>query len=90
MAEKKEEKEQLATFDSHAMLADQMVKKNTIKNDDGSTEEVGTIIKYGDRKRVEIVKKTKHYVVGQVINPHKIMGEALIKQGIAKEAKDKK
>ncbi len=86
----KEEKTDLATFDSKAMLADQMTVKNTIKNEDGSTQEVGTIIKYGDRKKVEIVRATKHYHVGQVINPHKIMGEALIKQGIAKEAKEKK
>lgn len=86
----KETEEKLASFDSKAMLADQMVKKNTIKNEDGSTEEVGAIIKYADRLRVEIVKATKHYHVGQIINPHKIMGEALIKQGIAKEAKEKK
>lgn len=88
MAEK--EKSNLATFDSKAMLAEQMKKKNTIKNEDGSTEEVGAIIKYGERKKVEIVKATKHYHVGQIINPHKIMGEALISQGIAKEAKENK
>jgi hypothetical protein len=87
---KEEQKQDLATFDSKAMLADQMKVKNTITNADGSTQEVGAIIKYADRKRVEIVKATKHYHVGQVINPHKIMGEALIKQGIAKEAKEKK
>jgi len=87
MAEKKED---LATFDSKAMLADQMAKKNVITNEDGSTEEVGAIIRYADRKKVEIIKATKHYHVGQIINPHKIMGEALIKQGIAKEAKEKK
>lgn len=86
---KQEKEENLATFDSKAMLAEQMKKKNTIKNEDGSTEEVGAIIKYGERKKVEIVKATKHYHVGQVINPHKIMGEALISQGIAKEAKVK-
>lgn len=89
MAKEKEQTD-LATFDSKAMLANQMKKKNTIKNEDGSTEEVGTIIRYGERKKVEIVKATKHYNVGDVINPHKIMGEALIEQGIAKEAKEKK
>lgn len=77
----------LATFDAKAMLADQMTKKTTIKDENGVDIEVGAIIKYGDRKKVEIVKETKHYKVGQIITPHKIMGEALIKQGIAKEAK---
>ncbi len=82
----KEEKE-LATFDSKAMLAKQMEQKNTITNEDGSTQEVGANIKYGDRKKVQIIKATKHYKVGDIINPHKIMGEALIDQGIAKEVK---
>lgn len=87
---KQQDETNKATFDVKDMLADQMKVKNTITNADGSTQEVGAIIKYGERKKVEIVKATKHYSVGQVINPHKIMGEALIKQGIAKEAKEKK
>lgn len=81
------EEEKLATFDAKAMIADQLEKKNTVKGKDGESIEVGGIIRYAERKRVEIVKATKHYKVGQKINPHKIMGEALIKQGIAKEAK---
>lgn len=63
----------LATFDSKAMIA--------------KHAKAQTVVKYADRNPVEIVKATKHYTVGQIINPHKIMGEELIAQGIAKEAK---
>lgn len=49
-----------------------------------------TVVSYNDRKKVEIIKSTQFYTVGQVINPHKIMADELILQGIAKEAKDKK
>lgn len=69
------DEKQLATFDSKAMIAKHAKK--------------GTVIKYANRKAVEIVKETKHYHVGQIIHPHKIMGEELIAQGIAKEAKVK-
>ena len=72
---KEQEKQDLATFDSKAMLA--------------KHAKAETVVKYGERKKVEIVKTTKHYHVGQIINPHKIMGEELIAQGIAKEAKNK-
>lgn len=67
------EPSELATFDSKAMIA--------------KHAEAGTVVKYAERIKVEIVKATKHYKVGQVINPHKIMGDELIAQGIAKEAK---
>lgn len=66
---------ELATFDAKAMIA--------------KHAKAETVIKYAERKQVEIVKATKHYKVGQVINPHKIMGEELIAQGIAKEASKK-
>jgi hypothetical protein len=41
-------------------------------------------IKYGERKQVEIIKSTKHYKVGKIINPHVVMAENLIKQKVAK------
>lgn len=47
----------------------------------------GTVIKYGDRVKLEVVKDTTFYKKGQIINPHKVMGEQLVKDGICKEAK---
>lgn len=87
MAKTNENAEDLKQFDAKAMLADQLKIKNTVKNKDGQDEEVGGIIRYKDRAKVEIIAPTKHYKVGQVINPHKIMAEALINQGIAKAVK---
>lgn len=77
MAKEKDEAatENLATFSAKAMLLENAEK--------------GTKIKYNDRQKVEIVKATKHYKVGKVINPHKVKAEALIKAGIAKEVKNK-
>jgi hypothetical protein len=74
MAETKTEK--LASFDAKKMLLDNGAK--------------GTKIRYNDRMQVEVVKNTKHYNVGDVLNPHKVKAEALIEQGIAKEYKAKK
>jgi len=71
-----ETKSEVTTFSSKAMLLENAEK--------------GTIITYSDRLKVEIVKDTKHYKVGMVLSPHKIKGEALIKQGIAKEYKEPK
>ena len=71
----KEEKNEIATFDSKAMLLE-----------NGAA---GTKIRYNDRLKVEIVTATKHYKVGKIISPHKIKGLALIKAGIAKEVKSK-
>lgn len=65
-----------AGFDSKEMLLDNGAK--------------GTKIRYSERLKVEIVTATKHYAVGDVINPHKVKGEALIAQGIAKEYKEPK
>lgn len=65
-----------ATFDSKAMI-----EKHA---------KAETIIRYSDRVQVEIIKSTKHYHIGQLINPHKIMGEELIAQGIAKAYEPKK
>lgn len=75
MAETKKE-EKLASFDAKKMLLDNGAK--------------GTIIRYTDRMKVEVVKATKYYKVGDVLNPHKVKAEALIDQGIAKEYKEKK
>jgi hypothetical protein len=44
-------------------------------------------IKYGDRINLEVISDTKHYKKGQIINPHVVMGEQLIKDKIAKEVK---
>jgi len=60
-----------ATFSSKKML-----KENAEK---------GTKIKYNDRLKVEIIQQTQFYKIGQVINPAKVKGQALIDQKIAKK-----
>lgn len=45
----------------------------------------GTKIRLTDRMTVEIVEETKYYKKGDIISPHKIKGQALIDQGIAKK-----
>ena len=67
-------KNEVATFNVKAMLLENAEK--------------GTKIKYSYRKKVEIVKETKHYKVGMIVNPHLVKAEALIKQGIAKAIKE--
>lgn len=62
-------------FDSKAMLTENGKK--------------GTIVKYADRVKLQVVKATRHYREGQIITPHKVMGEALVKQGVAKAYKAK-
>lgn len=61
-------------FDSKAMLLENGKK--------------GTVIRYNDRVRLKIIKETRHYKEGKIITPHKVMGEALVKQGIAEVAKE--
>lgn len=73
MAKEKENQEE-ATFNAKTMLLENGAK--------------GTIIKYADRLKVEVVKETKHYKVGDILSPHKIKGLALIQAGIAKEVKE--
>ena len=51
--------------------------------------EKGTKIKYRDRVELEIVKETKHYKVGQRIRPHKVLGDQLLKDKVAKKATKK-
>lgn len=58
-------------FDSKKMLSEHAEK--------------GTKIRYTDRMTVEITTATKHYKKGDIISPHKIKGQALIDQGIAKK-----
>lgn len=49
---------------------------------------VGTIFFYGERKKVEILKKVgNHYNVGDIIEPHVTKADYLISQGWAKEVK---
>jgi len=62
---------EIAVFDSKKMLL--------------SNGEKGTKIKYTDRMQVEVVKSTKFYNVGDILNPHKVKAQALIDQGIAKK-----
>lgn len=44
-------------------------------------------IKFNDRLNLEVVKDTDFYRKGQLISPHRVFGEQLIKNGIAKEVK---
>lgn len=44
-------------------------------------------IRYSTRIKLEVISDTKHYKKGQIINPHVVMGEQLIKDKIAKEVK---
>lgn len=45
----------------------------------------GRKVKYGERMTVKIIKETKHYKKGQVIRPHTVMAENLVKQKIAEK-----
>lgn len=45
----------------------------------------GTKVKYTDRLAVEILEDTQFYRKGQVIKPHKVKGEELVRLGIAKK-----
>ena len=47
----------------------------------------GTKIRYNARKKVEIIEDTKFYKKGRVIEPHAIIADQLIKDGIAKEVR---
>lgn len=47
----------------------------------------GTKVRRNDRKKVEIIAEAGAYKVGQVINPHKLWAEYLIKNKVAKAVK---
>lgn len=61
-------------LDSQKMLKDLAAKKKKVR--------------FTDRKTVKIVKATKHYKEGQVINPHLVVADTLIEKGLAKEVKN--
>lgn len=78
MAEKKNEGPNVArnadfsaTFSAKKMLNDNAEK--------------GTKIRFTDRLKVEILQDTQFYKKGKIINPHKVKGQALIDQKIAKK-----
>ncbi len=68
----------MSTKDKKSMDSKEMLKRNA---------KAERKIKYGDRIKLEIITNTKHYKKGQIINPHVVMGEQLIKDKIAKEVK---
>ena len=41
-------------------------------------------IKYLDRVKVEVVRATKYYREGQIINPHRLVAEQLVSDGVGK------
>lgn len=65
------EEPKVKAFDSKKMIAEHAEK--------------GTIIDYNERLTVEITSDTKYYKKGDIVSPHKIKGQALIDQGIAKK-----
>jgi len=66
--------------------AKKMLEANAPTGKEGDKGYVsGTKIKYNDRLKVEILVDTRFYKAGQVVNPHKVKGQALIDQGIAKK-----
>lgn len=68
----------MSKIDKKSMNSKEMLKRNA---------KAGRKIKYGDRIKLEVISDTKHYKKGQIINPHVVMGEQLIKDKIAKEVK---
>jgi hypothetical protein len=67
------EKEKSKSMDAKGMIAEHSAKR--------------TKIRYGKRKEVKIVADTTYYKKGQIITPHEIMANQLIKDGIAQEVK---
>lgn len=68
----------MSTKDTKSMDSKEMLKRNA---------KAERKIKYSSRIKLEIITNTKHYKKGQIINPHVVMGEQLIKDKIAKEVK---
>jgi len=65
------EEPKVKAFDSKKMIAEHAEK--------------GTIIDYAERLTVEILEDTRYYKKGDIISPHKIKGQALIDQKLAKK-----
>jgi hypothetical protein len=66
-------KEEVKGYDPKAMLA----KANEEKK----------VIRYADRVALKVVKATKHYKLGQLISPHPLVAEQLIKNKVAEKVK---
>lgn len=47
-----------------------------------------TKIRYGTRKKVRVIENTTFFKKGRILEPHAIMADQLIKDGIAVEVKD--
>lgn len=47
--------------------------------------EKSRIIKRTDRMTLEVLRDTKYYTKGQIITPHPVLGEELVKNKVAKE-----
>jgi hypothetical protein len=61
------------TFDSKVMLSRANEKKLKIR--------------YTDRVKLEIIKETKHYKLGKIITPHRLVADELVRLDIAKVVK---
>lgn len=61
-----------------------MDSKNMLKNAANN----GTKIKYTDRVKLEILKDTKYYKKGQIVSPHKVVADELVKKKVAKKVKE--
>lgn len=68
------------------------IKKESVDSKGFLKKQVGKKMRYNDRMKVEIIKDTTQYKVGDVINPHSLWAEELISLKIAKKytAKAKK
>ncbi len=73
MAEAKKTTAKKQTMDAKAMLK--------------SNAEARRKIHYRERKQLEVITDKGHYRKGQIINPHVVMAEQLIKDKIAVEVK---
>jgi hypothetical protein len=67
-----------------------MEKEITLANVDSKAYllkhgKAGTKVKFTERKEVEIIKATKFYAVGDILNPHITWADELIESKIAKE-----
>lgn len=71
-----EAKKEVKAMDAKAMIAEHAKK--------------GTKIKYNDRKRVEVVVDTDYMKKGDILTPHRIMADQMIKDGLVKDAPEKK
>lgn len=64
------------TVKTKGMDAKAMIAENSEKR---------TKIRYADRLECEVIRDTKYLKKGKIINPHPVMAEQLIKDGIVKK-----